>query len=138
MSYKIVSKFIKDLSFEISDAKSYFLLEKNIQNYRIKIDVTSKNISENVLEIDTKLYFDPKQETKDNTFNISIVFSTLINLEKKYDKQELEKIVVIEVPSAVYPDIKTIISTLFKNSGFKEFSLPEMNFEDLYKNKKRN
>ena len=138
MSYKIVSKFIKDLSFEISDAKSYFLLEKNIQNYRIKIDVTSKNISENVLEIDTKLYFDPKQETKDNTFNISIVFSTLINLEKKYDKQELEKIVVIEVPSTVYPDIKTIISTLFKNSGFKEFSLPEMNFEDLYKNKKRN
>jgi len=135
MTYKIVSKYIKDLSFKIPGAKSHFLLEKNIRNYRIKIDVTSKKLKENIIEIDTNLYFEPKEKDKDD-FKISILFSSLINYEKKIDDKELEKIVLIEVPTAVYPDIKKIVSLLFDNSGFKEFNLPEMNFQKLYEAKK--
>ena len=135
MTYKIVSKYIKDLSFKIPGAKSYFLLEKNIRNYRIKIDVTSKKIKESIMEIDTNLYFQPKDKDKDN-FKISILFSSIINYEKKIDGKELEKIVLIEVPTAVYPDIKKIVSLLFEKSGFKEFNLPEMNFQKLYEAKK--
>jgi preprotein translocase subunit SecB len=135
MTYKIVSKYIKDLSFKIPGAKSHFLLEKNIKNYRIKIDVTSKKLKENIIEIDTNLYFEPKDKDKDD-FKISILFSSLINYEKKIDDKELEKIVLIEVPTAVYPDIKKIVSLLFDNSGFKEFNLPEMNFQKLYEAKK--
>ena len=82
MTYKIVSKYIKDLSFKIPGAKSYFLLEKNIRNYRIKVDVTSKKLKENIIEIDTNLYFEPKDRDRDN-FKISILFSSLINYEKK-------------------------------------------------------
>ena len=82
MNYKIVSKYIKDLSFKIPGAKKYFLLEKNIKNYRIKIDVTSKKINESVVEIDTNLYFDPKKEGSDD-FKISLLFSSIINCEKK-------------------------------------------------------
>ncbi len=59
-------KYIKDLSFKIPDAKSYFLLEKNIRNYRIKVDVTSKKLKENIIEIDTNLYFEPKEKDKNN------------------------------------------------------------------------
>ena len=135
MTYKIVSKYIKDLSFKIPGAKSYFLLEKNIRNYRIKIDVTSKKLKESIIEIDTNLYFDPKDKDKDN-FKISILFSSLINCEKKINGKELEKIVLIEVPTTVYPDIKKIVSSLFEKSGFKEFNLPEMNFQKLYETKK--
>ena len=135
MTYKIVSKYIKDLSFKIPDAKSHFLLEKNIRNYRIKMDVNSKKLKESIIEIDTNLYFEPKDKDKDN-FKISILFSSLINYEKKIDGKELEKIVLIKVPTAVYPDIKKIISLLFENSGFKEFNLPEMNFQKLYETKK--
>jgi preprotein translocase subunit SecB len=135
MTYKIVSKYIKDLSFKIPGAKSYFLLEKNIRNYRIKIDVTSKKLKENIIEIDTNLYFEPKEKDKDD-FKISILFSSLTNYEKKIDDKELEKIVLIEVPTAVYPDIKKIVSLLFEKSGFKEFNLPEMNFQKLYEAKK--
>jgi preprotein translocase subunit SecB len=135
MTYKIVSKYIKDLSFKIPGAKSHFLLEKNIRNYRIKIDVTSKKLKENIIEIDTNLYFEPKDKDKDD-FKISILFSSLINYEKKIDDKELEKIVLIEVPTAVYPDIKKIVSLLFEKSGFKEFNLPEMNFQKLYEAKK--
>ena len=135
MTYKIVSKYIKDLSFKIPGAKSYFLLEKNIRNYRVKIDVTSKKLKENIIEIDTNLYFEPKDKDKDN-FKISILFSSLINYEKKIDGKELEKIVLIEVPTAVYPDIKKIVSLLFEKSGFKEFNLPEIDFQKLYETKK--
>ena len=137
MTYKIVSKYIKDLSFKIPEAKSYFLLEKNIKNYRIKIDVTSKKLNENIIEIDTNLYFEPKDKDKDkDNFKISILFSSLINCEKEIDGKKLEKIVLIEVPTAVYPDIKKIVSLLFDNSGFREFNLPEMNFQKLYETKK--
>jgi preprotein translocase subunit SecB len=135
MTYKIVSKYIKDLSFKIPGAKSHFLLEKNIRNYRIKIDVTSKKLKENIIEIDTNLYFEPKEKDKDD-FKISILFSSLTNYEKKIDDKELEKIALIEVPTAVYPDIKKIVSLLFEKSGFKEFNLPEMNFQKLYEAKK--
>ena len=135
MAYKIVSKYIKNLSFQIPEAKSYFLLEKNIRNYRIKIDVASKKLEENIIEIDTKLYFEPKDKDKDN-FKISILFSSLINYEKKIEDKELEKIVLIEVQTAIYPDVKKIVSLLFEKSGFKEFNLPEMNFQKLYETKK--
>ena len=135
MTYKIVSKYIKDLSFKIPGAKSHFLLEKNIRNYRIKIDVTSKKLKENIIEIDTNLYFEPKEKDKDD-FKISILFSSLTNYEKKIDDKELEKIALIEVPTAVYPDIKKIVSLLFEKSGLKEFNLPEMNFQKLYEAKK--
>jgi preprotein translocase subunit SecB len=135
MTYKIVSKYIKDLSFKIPGAKSYFLLEKNIRNYRVKIDVTSKKLKENIIEIDINLYFEPKDKDKDN-FEISILFSSLINCEKKIEDKELEKIVLIEVPTTIYPDVKKIVSLLFEKSGFKEFNLPEMNFQKLYETKK--
>ena len=137
MTYKIVSKYIKDLSFKIPGAKSYFFLEKNIRNYRVKIDVASKKLKENIIEIDTNLYFEPKDKDKDkDNFKISILFSSLINCEKKINGKELEKIVLIEVPTTVYPDIKKIVSSLFEKSGFKEFNLPEMNFQKLYETKK--
>ena len=138
MTYKIVSKYIKDLSFKIPGAKSYFLLEKNIRNYRVKIDVASKKLKENIIEIDTNLYFEPKDKEKDkdkDNFKISILFSSLINYEKKIEDKELEKIVLIEVPTAIYPDVKKIVSLLFEKSGFKEFNLPEMNFQKLYETK---
>ena len=137
MTYKIVSKYIKDLSFKIPGAKSHFLLEKNIRNYRIKIDITSKKLKEKIIEIDTHLYFEPKEKDKDkDNFKISILFSSIVNYEKKIDSKELEKIVLIEVPIAIFPDIKKIVSLLFEKSGFKEFNLPEMNFQKLYEAKK--
>ncbi len=137
MTYKIVSKYIKDLSFKIPGAKSYILLEKNIKNYRVKVDVTSKNLRENIIEIDTNLYFEPKDKDKDKDgFKISILFSSLVNYERKIDGKELEKIVLIEVPTAIYPDVKKIVSLLFEKSGFKKFNLPEMNFQKLYETKK--
>ena len=140
MNYKIVTKYIKDISFKIPKAKTYYLLEKNINNYRVKIDIKSKKINESVLEIDTNLYFDPKSEggKEADDFKISLVFSSLINFEGKIDESKLEKIILIEIPTSIYPDLKKITSFLFQNSGFKTFDLHEMDFNKLYEDKKKN
>ena len=135
MTYKIVSKYIKDLSFEIAGAKAYFLLEKNIKNFLVNFDIKSKKINQNVIEVDTTLYLASKEET--NLTPISICFSSLVNFEKEFEKKEMEKIILVEVPKTVYPEIRETLFYLFEKSGFKNVDLQkEINFEKLYESKK--
>ena len=135
MTYKIVSKYIKDLSFEIAGAKAYFLLEKNIKNFLVNFDIKSKKINQNVIEVDTTLYLASKKET--NLTPISICFSSLVNFEKEFEKKEMEKIILVEVPKTVYPEIRETLCYLFEKSGFKNVNLQkEINFEKLYESKK--
>ena len=135
MTYKIVSKYIKDLSFEIAGAKAYFLLEKNIKNFLVNFDIKSKKINQNVIEVDTTLYLSSKKDT--NLTPISICFSSLVNFEKEFEKKEMEKIILVEVPKTVYPEIRETLCYLFEKSGFKNVNLQkEINFEKLYESKK--
>ncbi len=134
MSYNIVTKYIKDINFNIPDAKSYFLIEKNIGNYKINFDIKSKKIKEDLVEIDTNLKL-KSQRDGDNQIKVSILFSSLISLKEKVtDKKKLEKIVLIDVPTTIYPEIRNILVFLFEKSGFKKINIDkEINFEDLYK-----
>ena len=135
MSYKIVSKYIKDLSFEISGAKAYFLLEKNIKDFLVNFDIKSQKINNNVIEVDTTLYLTSKKDTKLSP--ISICFSSLINLEKEHEKDILEKIILVEVPKTIYPEIRGTLCYLFEKSGFKNVNLEkEVDFEKLFLSKK--
>ena len=135
MTYKIVSKYIKDLSFEIAGAKSYFLLEKNIKNFLVNFDIKSKKINQSVIEVDTTLYLASKKQT--SLTPISICFSSLVNFEKEFEKKEMEKIILVEVPKTIYPEIRETLCYLFEKSGFKNVNLQkEINFEKLYESKK--
>ena len=135
MTYKIVSKYIKDLSFEIAGAKAYFLLEKNIKNFLVNFDIKSQKINQNVIEVDTTLYLSSKKDT--NLTPISICLSSLVNFEKEFEKKEMEKIILVDVPKTVYPEIRETLCYLFEKSGFKNVDLQkEINFEKLYENKK--
>ena len=135
MTYKIVTKYIKDLSFEIPGAKSYFLLEKNIKDFTVNFDIKSKKINDNVIEVDTTLYILSKKDSKFSP--ISICFSSPVNFEKKLEREDLEKIILIKVPQTVYPEIRSILFYLFEKSGFKNVNLEkEVNFEKLYQSKK--
>ena len=135
MTYKIVSKYVKDLSFEIPGAKAYFLLEKNIKDFLVNFDIKSQKINQNVIEIDTTLYLSSKKET--NLSPISICFSSLVNFEKELEKKEMEKIILVEIPKVVYPEIRETLCYLFEKSGFKNVNLQkEVDFKKLYENKK--
>ena len=137
MSYKIIGKYIKELNFNIPNPKTFFLLSKNIANYKINIDITSSQTKQNIIEVITSLSLSP---AKDNfeIINTKIIFSTIVELESnKLSKGEMEKIILIEVPSRIYPELRKIFIFLFENSGFKEIKINEtVDFEKLYKTKK--
>ena len=137
MNYSIVAKYIKDINLNIPDAKSFFLIEKNIGKYRINFDIKSQKLKDGVVEIDTnlKLLSDGEDENK---ITVSILYSSLINLKQDVkDKKELEKIILVDVPKSIYPDIRDLIIFLFKKSGFKKINIEEnIDFQKLYE--KRN
>ena len=137
MSYKIIGKYIKELNFNIPNPKTFFLLSKDIKNYKINIDIKSSQAKENIIEVLTSLSLSP---TKDNfeTINTKIIFSTIVELKSsKLSKEEMEKIILIEVPNKIYPELRKIFVFLFENSGFKDVKISEsVNFEKLYKIRK--
>jgi len=137
MIYKIVGKYIKELNFNIPNPKTFFLLSKNIENYKINIDIRSAQIKQNIIEILTTLTLNPVKENFEK-IDTKIVFSTIIELEnKQIDKEEMEKIILIKVPSEIYSELRQIFIFLFENSGFKDVKISEtVDFEKLYKLKK--
>jgi len=137
MSYKIIGKYIKDLNFKIPNPKAFFLLSKNISNYKINIDIKSSQTKENIIEVLTSLSLSPTKNDFE-TIDIKIIFSTIIELSRnQLSKDDLEKIILIEVPNKIYPELRKIFIFLFENSGFKDVKISEtVDFEKLYKMKK--
>ena len=137
MSYKIIGKYIKELNFNIPNPKTFFLLSKDIANYKINIDIKSSQAKQNIIEVLTSLGLTP---TKDDfeTINAKIIFSTIIEVEnERLSKKEMEKIILIEVPGKIYPELRKIFVFLFENSGFKDVKISEaVDFEKLYKMRK--
>ena len=138
MSYKILSKFIKDISFEIPDAQTFVMLEREIKKYNLNFDIKSKQFKENIIEVNTILRLVPGDEVK-NKMLTEINLTALVSLEKKFeDKKELEKIILIKVPEQVYPTLYDTFVYLFNQAGIKNISIEkEVNFEKMY-NKKFN
>ncbi len=133
MSYKIVAKYIKDLNFVIDDPKNFFLLTKNISNYKIKIDIKSKILKEKTIEVDTALSLNSTKSDFDK-IDVKIVYSAIIELGINLsDKKELERIILVNVPTEIYPNIREIFILLFEKSGFKDVKIEKIvDFEKLY------
>ena len=133
MSYKIIGKYIKNLDFSIPNPKTFFLLSKDISNYKINIDIKSNQVKEKIIEVQTTLSLSP---IKDNfeKINTKIVYSTIIEIKDgTNDKKEIEKIILIDVPSKIYPELRGIFVFIFENSGFKEIKINRtVDFQKLY------
>ena len=138
MSYKIISKFIKDISFEIPDAQTFVMIEKEIVNYNIKFDISSKPLKENIIEVNTILRLSPNQDVKHKMLT-EINLATLISIEKNFeDKKELEKIILVKIPTEVYPTLYETFIYLFKQAGIKDINIEKkINFEKMYNEKKK-
>ena len=137
MSHKIIGKYIKELNFNIPNPKTFFLLSKDIAKYKINIDIKSSQTKQNIIEVLTSLSLTP---TKDDfeTIDTKVIFSTIVQIDnKKLSKEEMEKIILIEIPSKIYPELRRIFVFLFENSGFKDVKISEtVDFEKLYKMRK--
>jgi len=123
MSYKIIGKYIKKLHFNIPNPKTFFLLSKDISNYKINIDIKSAQVKENIIEILTTLALTPLNENFEK-IDTQITYSTLVELNNnKIDKEEMEKIILIKVPTKIYSELRRIFIFLFENSGFKDVKI---------------
>ena len=137
MNYKIIGKYIKELNFNIPNAKTFFLLSKDIANYKINVDIKSSQTKKNIIEVLTSLSLTPIKNDFE-TINTKIVYSTIVELEgNELSKNEMEKIILIEIPTKIYPELRKIFVFLFENSGFKDIKISEhVDFDNLYKMRK--
>ena len=135
MNYKILTKFIKNLFFNIESQKEFTQLSKNIRNYKINLDIKSKQVEKKIIEIEISLYLEEKETGKILTKLIYSTVIELINLEIR--RELLEKIILIEIPEKVYEDMRKIFIFLFQSSGFKNVKIDQnVNFRKLYESRK--
>ena len=137
MTYKIIGKYIKELNFNIPKAKTFFLLSQNISNYKINIDIKSSQIKQNIIEVLTTLALQPTTNDFEK-IDTKIVYSTIVEVDNnKINTQEMEKIILVEVPEKIYSELRKIFIFLFENSGFKDVKIKEkVDFKKLYKFRK--
>ena len=137
MNYKIIGKYIKDLKFNIPNPKTFFLLSKDISNYKINIDIKSIQVKQNIIEVLTSLSLTPIKDDFEK-IDTKIVYSTIVELsDEKILKDEMEKIILISVPAKIYSELRQIFIFLFESSGFKDVKINEtIDFEKLYKMRK--
>ena len=138
MNYKIIGKYIKDLKFEIPDPKTFFLLEKNISNYKINIDIKSKQFKDKIIEVETTLNLNPNSNDFDQ-INTKIVFATIIEIQGELtNKQALEEVILIKVPTEIYSTLHDTFKYLFKQAGINEIQIEKkVDFEKMYNEKNK-
>jgi len=138
MNHKIISKYIKDVSFEIPNAQSFVMLEKEIANYSLNFDIKSNAYKENIIEVNTTLKMVPNQNVKHKILG-EITGAALVSIDKDFkNKTELEKIVLIKVPQEMYNTLYETFIFLFKQAGIKNLQISkEVDFQKLYEARKK-
>jgi len=134
--YKIVAKYIKDMSSETPNIETFIFVQDNITKYNLSIDITSQALKNKFIQINTTLKFEDK-ESNEKKSHFEMIFATVIKLEDEIkEKKELEKIILCDVPQKIYPDLEKIFLNLLHNSGHPEIKFEKkIDFEQLYQQK---
>ena len=132
--FKILGKFIKDLSSETPDVETYLFVRDRIAKYQLGIDIDSKPLKNKMIEINTKFKFEDKEQSKKKSY-FEIIYSTIIQVNDEIkDKDELQKIVLCDVQIKIYPDLEKALLDLLHNSGYPGVKFEKkVDFEALFK-----
>ena len=131
--YKILGKYIKDMSSETPDIETYIFVRDYISKYQLDIDINSKAIKDKMIEINTILKFEDKQDNKKKSY-FEINYSTIIKVEEEIkEKKDLEKIILCDVQTEIYPELEKSLLNLLHNSGYPNVQFEKkVDFEQLY------
>ena len=134
--FKILGKYIKDLSSETPDAETYIYVRDRISKYQLDIDINSKALKNKMIEINPRCRFNDKNESKKKSF-FEIIYSTIVKINEEIkDKKELEKIILCDVQIEIYPSLEKALLDLLHNSGYPGIKFEKkIDFETLYKQK---
>ena len=131
--FKILTKFIKDASSETADVETYLFVKDNVSKYQLNIDINSKAIKNKLIEVDTTLKFEDKEPNEKKSY-FEIVYTTVIKVDDDInEKKDLEKIILCDVPTKIYPELENSFLNLLHNSGHKNIKLEKkIDFYKLY------
>ncbi len=131
--YKILAKYIKDLSSETPDVETYLFVKDQIAKYQLGIDINSTALKNNMVEVNTTFKFEDKEQNKKKSY-FELVYSTIIKIDEEVkDKKELEKIILCDVQTKIYPDLEKSLLELLHNSGYPGVKFEKkVDFENLY------
>ena len=133
-NYKILGKFIKDMSSETPDVETYIFVKDYISKYQLNIDIKSKALKNKMVEVNTIFKFEDKGKNEKKSY-FEINFATIIKVDDEVkEKKELEKIILCDVQVEIYPDLEKSFLNLINNSGYPGVKFEKkINFEELYK-----
>ena len=131
--YKILGKYIKDLSSETKDVETYLFVRDNIFKYQLGIDITSKALKNKMIEVNTTLKFEDKEKNEKKSY-FEMVFATIIKVSDEIkEKKELEKIILSDLQIKIYSDLEKALLDLLHNSGYPGIKFEKkIDFENLY------
>ena len=134
--YKILTKFIKDMSVETNNAETYIFVKENIDKYNLTLNIKSNPLKNGMIGVDTTFKFEDKNINEFRS-NFEVTFSAVVKLNNKTNtKKELEKILLVEVQNENYPYMEKVFLNMIRDAGFDNFKIEKkINFEELYKNK---
>tara|TARA_B100001093_G_scaffold409458_1_gene398474 strand:+ start:821 stop:1243 length:423 start_codon:yes stop_codon:yes gene_type:complete len=132
-NYKILGKYIKDMSSETADIETYIFVRDYISRYQLNIDINSKALKDKMIEINTIMKFEDKEESKRKSY-FEINYSTIIKVNDEVkEKKDLEKIILCDVQVEIYPDLEKSLLDLLHNSGYPGVKFEKkVDFEQLY------
>tara|TARA_Y100000992_G_scaffold278024_1_gene223267 strand:+ start:289 stop:711 length:423 start_codon:yes stop_codon:yes gene_type:complete len=134
--FKILGKYIKDLSGETPDVETYLFVKERIAKYQLGIDINSKALKNNMIEVNTTFKFGDTEENNKKS-HFEIVYATIIKINEEIkEKKDLEKIILCDVQNKIYPDIEKSLLNLLHNSGYPGVKFEKkVDFESLYNQK---
>ena len=135
--YKIIAKYIKDMSSETPDIDTYLFVKDNLSNYSLNINIQSKALKEKIIQVETTLNYSDKNESDKKSF-FEMVYATVIRLnEETKNKEDLAKIVLVDVQNEIYPELEKTFLNIMHGSGYEDLKFTKkINFDELYKNNK--
>tara|TARA_B110001450_G_C17484105_1_gene425470 strand:- start:158 stop:583 length:426 start_codon:yes stop_codon:yes gene_type:complete len=135
-NFNIISNFVKDMSSETPDVATYLSVRDNISNYKLLIDINSKAIKDGIIEVNTTLKFVDKPEIVKKS-HFEIIYTSIVKIDKKVsNKEEMEKIILCDVPNKIYPGLEKIFLNLLNDSGYPGIKFEKkIDFVELYKQK---
>ncbi len=134
--FRILAKYIKDASSETPDIETFLFVKENISKYQLNIDINSKALKNKLIEVNTTLKFEDKEANEKKSY-YEIVYASIIKVNDEVkDKKDLEKIILCDVPTAIYPDLEKSFLDLIHNSGHPSIKLEKkVDFQKLYNEK---
>ena len=135
--YKILAKFIKDASSETADIETFLFVKENLSKYQLNIDITSKALKNKMIEVNTRLKFEDKEPNEKKSY-YEIVYSTIVSVsdEIKDNKEEMQKMILRDVPTAIYPKLEKAFLNLIHDSGHPNITFDKkIDFNKLYSEK---